>query len=122
MFKNAFIIWCLLFLAFCFGANAQVADSLKRVDSLHVVDSLARIDTVKIDTNYLNKYRIDLQRFQLPVVVRPFHVEPNLVPVGLLDYKVSYWRKWIVFGININQAAFSNNWAGRRCKFAGTEW
>ena len=92
-------------------AGAQVTDSLKRVDSLRRADSLARMDTVKIDTNYLNKFRIDLRRFQLPVVVRPFRVEPNLVPVGMLDYKVSYWRKWITFGININQAAFSNNWS-----------
>lgn len=111
MFKNAFSILCLFFLAAGFNANAQVTDSLKRADSLRIVDSLARIDTVKVDTNYLNKYRIDLRRFQLPVVVKPFRVEPNLIPVGMLDYKVSYWRKWIIFGINFNQSAFSNNWS-----------
>jgi hypothetical protein len=30
----------------------------------------------------------------------------------MLDYKVSYWHKYVIFGINFNQASFSNNWAG----------
>ncbi|WP_245770826.1 DUF3078 domain-containing protein [Mucilaginibacter polytrichastri] len=87
-------------------------DSLRRLDSLRRIDSLVRIDTVKIDSNRLNKYRIDQRRFQLPIIVKPFVIETNLIPVGMLDYKVSYWRKWITFGVNVNQAAFSNSWKG----------
>jgi len=87
-------------------------DSLRRVDSLRRIDSLVKIDTIKIDSNRLNKYRIDQRRFQMPVVAKPFRVETNLIPVGMLDYKVSYWRKWITFGVNVNQAAFTNSWKG----------
>ncbi|QQL49637.1 DUF3078 domain-containing protein [Mucilaginibacter ginkgonis] len=104
----------LLFVVLCFFSiktNAQIADSLRRADSLRVVDSLKRVDTVKIDTNLLNRYRINISKFRLPIPVKPFKVEPNLIPVSLLDYKVSYWRKWIIFGLNFNQAAFSDNWA-----------
>lgn len=40
----------------------------------------------------------------------------NPRPVGIaknsLDLKVDYWRHWTSFGVNANQAAFSDNWNG----------
>lgn len=70
-----------------------------------------QIDTLKVDTNLLNKYRLDPGRNALPVRSRPIQVTEQLIPVELLDYKVSYWRKSVVFALNFNQAAFTNNWS-----------
>lgn len=41
-------------------------------------------------------------------------LNPKLVPIAKnsLDLKVDYWRHWTSFGINANQAAFSDNWNG----------
>ena len=69
-------------------------------------------DSVKIDTNVLNRYRIDPPKNALPVRSRPIIIRPELIPVSPLGYEVSYWRKSLVVGINVNQAAFSNNWSG----------
>ena len=45
------------------------------------------------------------------IVERP---ELKLLPIELsstsLDLKVRYWRHWTTFGINANQASFSDNW------------
>jgi hypothetical protein len=80
-------------------ASAQQTDSLKK-------------DTVKIDTAVLNKFRIEPRKNAFPTRMRPLQLQAEQVPVTMLDYKVSYWRKWIAFGININQSGFSNNWSG----------
>lgn len=121
MVKNAFCLVLIFFLAATLHVYAQVipapltvsqTDSLRKVDSLRRMDSLARLDTVKLDTTRLNKYRLDSKRSPLPVIVRPVYIDQNLVPVSMLDYKVIYWRKWITMGFNLNQTAFSNNWAG----------
>jgi hypothetical protein len=68
-------------------------------------------DTLKADTNLLNKYRLDPPKNALPTRVRPVQLNEQLIPVELLDYKVSYWRKTIQWGLNFNQAAFTNNWS-----------
>ncbi|WP_242691587.1 DUF3078 domain-containing protein [Desertivirga arenae] len=34
------------------------------------------------------------------------------IPEADLKLKVNYWRNWVSFGINVNQAAFSDNWSG----------
>jgi hypothetical protein len=86
-------------LYFTIPAAAQKTDSLKRADSL------------KVDTNLLNKYRIEPRRNSIPIRVRPAIIREEQVPVSLMDYKINYWRKWITFGINLNQSAFSNNWS-----------
>jgi hypothetical protein len=90
----------------------RATDSLRRVaDAYRRADSLRR-DSIKIDTNLLNRYRIDPRRNALPQRLRPVQISPELIPVTMLDYKVSYWRKYVIFGINFNQAGFSNNWTG----------
>jgi hypothetical protein len=78
--------------------KAQKADSLKK-------------DSAKIDTNQLNKYRIDPRKNALPVIVRPIVIQPEFIPVIMLDYKISYWHKAINFALNFNQSAFSNNYS-----------
>jgi len=69
-------------------------------------------DTLKIDTNLLKSYRIDPPKNALPVRSRPIIIHPEAIPVTDLGYQVSYWRKSLTVGINVNQAAFSNNWSG----------
>ncbi len=59
----------------------------------------------------LNRYRLFPQKNAIPVKNRPLQIQPEYLPVNLMDYKVSYWRKNITFALNFNQAAFSNNYA-----------
>ena len=68
-------------------------------------------DTLKVDTNLLNKYRIEPRKNALPIRIRPLQISEQLIPVDLLDYKVSYWHKNLVFGLNFNQSAFTSNWS-----------
>lgn len=70
-----------------------------------------KVDSLKADTTLLNRYRLDPQKNALPMRIRPVQVTEEQIPVELLDYKVSYWRKSVVFGLNFNQAAFTNNWS-----------
>lgn len=106
-------IFILLLSLFFNRAVAQKRDSVKidtiKTDSVKV-DTLKK-DTVKIDTNLLNRYRIEPGKNILPVHLQPLKFQPEYIPVPGLDYKVSYWRKNIIFGLNINQAAFTNNWS-----------
>ncbi len=93
MFRAIRVALFLLFSACIFSAKAQKTDSLK------------------VDTNLLNKYRIDPGKNALPFRFRPIHIQKELVPVNMLDYKVSYWHKSIIFGLNFSQSAFSNNYS-----------
>lgn len=70
-----------------------------------------KADSLKADTNLLNKYRIEPRKNAFPMLTRPIQITEGQIPVELLDYKVSYWHKRIIFGLNFNQAAFSNNWS-----------
>jgi len=38
-------------------------------------------------------------------------IKKEFVPVDMLDYKISYWRKAIIFGLNFSQSAFTNNYS-----------
>jgi hypothetical protein len=70
-----------------------------------------KADSLKADTSLLNRYRLDPAKNSLPTPTRPIQVSEERIPVQLLDYKVSYWRKSVVFGLNFNQAAFTSNWS-----------
>jgi hypothetical protein len=83
----------LLLLGFAFSALAQTTDSLK------------------VDTNLLKKYRVDPGKNALPTLYRPITIHEDFIPVNLPDYKVSYWHKSILFGLNFTQSAFSNNYS-----------
>lgn len=99
MLKKGLLPFFVICLIFTSPAFPQTADSLKKADSL------------KIDTSLLNKYRIDPHKNALPLRNRPVQIHEELIPVSMLDFKVNYWRKWITFGFNINQSAFSSNWS-----------
>jgi hypothetical protein len=68
-------------------------------------------DSVKIDTTLLNKLRIDPPKNALPAPVRSLQIERELIPISMLDYKVSYWHKRITFALNFSQSAFSDNYS-----------
>ncbi|MDB5135747.1 MAG: hypothetical protein JWP37_2350 [Mucilaginibacter sp.] len=70
-----------------------------------------KTDSLKADTTLLNKYRIDPRKNAFPMHIRPVQVTEQQIPVELLDYKVSYWHKNVIFGLNFNQSAFTNNWS-----------
>ena len=80
-------------------AIAQQADSLKK-------------DSLKTDTTLINKYRASPLKDALPVRTRPLNITPQLVPVNLPDYTISYWHKSVLFNLNFSQAAFTSNWTG----------
>jgi len=70
-----------------------------------------KTDSLKIDTNLLNRYRIDPRKNAFPNRIRPIQIQEQQIPVELLDYKVSYWHKSIVWGLNFNQSAFTSNYS-----------
>jgi hypothetical protein len=98
MLRPGIRLFFLLMITITLSANAQTADTVKK-------------DTVKIDSNLLNKYRIQTKKNAIPVPPTPIQIQQELIPVTMLDYKISYWRKFITFGLNFSQAAFSSNYA-----------
>ncbi|WP_295668796.1 DUF3078 domain-containing protein [uncultured Mucilaginibacter sp.] len=68
-------------------------------------------DSLKSDTNQLNKYRVDPGHNALPNILRPIKIQPSQMPVNLLDYKINYWHKSLIFGLNFSQSSFTNNYS-----------
>lgn len=98
MLKTGTYLFFVLSLSIVLSAGAQTTDTIRR-------------DTVKIDTNLLNKYRIAPKRNAIPVPTKPITIQQELIPVTMLDYKVNYWRRFVTFGLNFSQAAFSDNYS-----------
>ena len=73
--------------------------------------SAQKTDSLKVDTNQLNKYRIEPGKNALPFRFVPIQVHQEQIPVTMLDYKISYWHKAVIFGLNFSQSAFSNNYS-----------
>ena len=73
--------------------------------------SAQKTDSLKVDTNQLNKYRIEPGKNALPQRFREVQINREQLPVTMLDYQVSYWHKWVLFGLNFSQSAFSSNYA-----------
>ncbi len=97
MFKNkpGYIVLVLLMTAFT--ASAQKADSLKK--------------DIKVDTAAISKFHLDPPKNSLPTRTRIQAIKQELIPITMLDYKVSYWHKWVSIAFNFNQSAFSKNYA-----------
>lgn len=83
---------------------------LKNINILFVVFflimsqvSVAQVDLkelrAKPDTNIVEKP-------QAPVT----NLQEVMVPIPKLDLEVNYWKHWTKFGVNMNQASFSENW------------
>lgn len=60
----------------------------------------------------LNSLRQAPQKESLPVKTPPLIIEEIKVPQSTLELEIDYWRNWTTFGINVNQASFSDNWKG----------
>lgn len=84
MFKNINFLFVILLLVVSQQGMAQV--DLKALRA-------------KPDTNIVEKP-------QSPVT----HLQELAVPIPQLDLEINYWKHWTKFGINMNQASFSENW------------
>lgn len=42
--------------------------------------------------------------------VKPLQIKAINVPIPKLDLEVNYWKHWSKFGLNLNQAQFTDNW------------
>ena len=67
---------------------------------------------VKSDTSELNNLREYPKKNLLPVRRPVLQLQAVQIPDSKLDLKVNYWRNWVSFGVNMNQASFSDNWRG----------
>lgn len=76
-----------------------------------LVANAQNTDTLKSDTSQLNKYRIDPGHNALPQLYRPLRIQEMLLPVNMPDFKISYWHKALIFGLNFSQSAFTTNYA-----------
>ncbi|WP_036678150.1 DUF3078 domain-containing protein [Daejeonella oryzae] len=69
-------------------------------------------DTIpKPDTLLLNELRQYPRKNSLPVGRPNLTLKPIILPESEIDIRMNYWRNWISFGINFNQASFSDNWS-----------
>ncbi len=66
-------------------------------------------DTIPISIKNLD---IKLKRSPLPSRMGQLQFKPVILTPALVDAKVNYWNTKTSIGININQAAFSDNWKG----------
>lgn len=64
------------------------------------------------DTTELSELRQYPQKKSLPVRRPIMQLQPVEIPKSELNLKVNYWRNWVSFGINMNQASFSDSWKG----------
>lgn len=83
--------------------------SLLLVFSISVTLKAQEIDTVPINTKDLN---LKLKRSPLPSRVGSLIYKPVQIAPRIVNSKVNYWKTKTAVGINVNQAAFSNNWKG----------
>ncbi len=67
------------------------------------------IDTVPINTKDL---QIKLKRSPLPSKPGTLTFTPLSIPPKVVSSKINYWNTKTSVGINLNQAAFSDNWTG----------
>ncbi|WP_423148640.1 DUF3078 domain-containing protein [Rubrolithibacter danxiaensis] len=89
MFWKTLLIISLTAVSFCYAQEKAQQDS--------------------VDLSNLRQYP---KKNALPVRQPVLQIVPVQIPEKELDIKVNYWKNWIAFGINLNQAAFSNNWSG----------
>jgi hypothetical protein len=67
------------------------------------------IDTIPIVTKDLD---IKLKRSPLPSRMGTLQFKPVTLQPAVVNAKVNYWKTKTSVGINVNQAAFSDNWKG----------
>lgn len=67
------------------------------------------VDTIPISTKDLD---IRLKRSPLPSRMGTLQFKPVTLSPSVVNAKVNYWNTKTSVGINVNQAAFSDNWKG----------
>ncbi len=67
---------------------------------------------IKVDSSQLTDLIEYPKKSTLPVRRPVLQLQPVQIPESELNLKVNYWRNWVSFGINMNQASFSDNWSG----------
>jgi hypothetical protein len=65
-----------------------------------------------VDTSELSNLKLYPKKNILPVRRPVIQVLPIQIPESDLRLKINYWKNWTAFGINMNQATFSENWRG----------
>lgn len=85
---------------------------------ISIQSSFAQIDLKKLrakpDTNLVEQPRSPVS-----------NINQVIVPIPRLDLEVDYWKHWTKFGLNLNQASFSENWVGggvNSMAILGTAW
>lgn len=113
MIKTATKIFLAIFVTCTVPAFSQVTDSLKRdtAKTDTAITDTVKKEVFKVDTNLLNKFRIEPRKNSLPVRIRPILLRPEFIPVNMPDYEIRHWRKWFTVAINFNQSAFTGNWS-----------
>lgn len=79
------------------------------VTALYLPLSAQEIDTIPISTKDLD---IKLKRSPLPSRMGSLQFKPVILEPAVVNAKVNYWKTKTSVGINVNQAAFSDNWKG----------
>jgi len=79
---------------------------------LAVNSSAAFSQAPKADSTDLSGLRQYPKKGGLPVRKPVLQLQQVPIPESQLNLKVNYWRNWASFGVNMNQAAFSDNWSG----------
>ena len=64
------------------------------------------------DTSQLDDLKLYPKKNALPVRRPVIQLQPVPEADSDLKLKINYWKNWTSFGINMNQAAFSENWRG----------
>ncbi|MBC8051460.1 MAG: DUF3078 domain-containing protein [Sphingobacteriaceae bacterium] len=67
---------------------------------------------VESDTVATDHLKLFPKKNILPVRRPSLQLQPVQIPDSDLKLKINYWRNWASLGINMNQAAFSDNWRG----------
>lgn len=65
------------------------------------------------------------QDLELNDTVKMSPIKPIYVPIPKLGLEVNYWKRWTKFGLNANQASFSDNWSAggvNSVSLLGTAW
>lgn len=84
---------------------------LKKINFLFVVFLLAmsQLSVAQVDLKGLRAKPDSniVEKPQAPVT----NLQEVMVPIPKLDLEVNYWKHWTKFGVNMNQASFSENWS-----------
>jgi hypothetical protein len=100
---KGFYLCVFLFVIGYSDLKAQVADTTPvQVDTNALV-----MDTIPINTKGLS---IELKRSPLPSRTANLEFTPVVINPTTMDVEINYWKTTTAIGINLNQAAFSNNW------------